>query len=257
MIKRIAVLSLLSLVCSLAFSSKANAQDWVRINIKDSKSYVYLDHDSIKRNEKTLFYVVRFKDEKGVEKLVFVKSDTSEDIIGIIKTKDYDSKAYVTPKSWKGAHAFMKKVDDDSFLKQVNIFAQNETALQQAMAARQLRRQSLDTAKEEAYKKFDLKYPGMREYVSSVEKQVKANWKPPIEHEKLVTKIKFKVSREGKLVSTEIIQSSSDKKYDEKALEAVNKTAPFKPFPETADSKWDGINIIITFDYYVVDVNKK
>lgn len=233
------------------------AADWVRLNIMDTPLVVYLDHDSISRNSGNLYYVIRHKNSEGVEKLIYIKSNTSAGKIGVIKTKDYDMTTYVSPKNWSSAKVFMKKFDEDSFLKQVNEFAENEVLVQKAMAARQLRKESLDTAKQELYKKYNEKYPGMKDYIITLEKNIKSNWKPPLGSSAGVTKVQFKVARDGKLVSSEIKQSAGNLEYDKKALDAVKNSAPFAKFPDGADKNLNDISVILTFDYYVMDVNKK
>ena len=72
-----------------------------------------------------------------------------------------------------------------------------------------------------------------------------------------MAKVQFKINREGKLTLCEIKQSSGNKENDNSALEAVKNTEPFEHFPDTAAKDLKEINILMTFDYYVLDVNKK
>lgn len=257
MIKRVVIsgVTLLSLFLNAGLS--AGAVDWVPLNIADSPLFVYLDHDSISRSSGNLYYVVRNKNSEGVEKLIYIKSNASEGKIGVIKTRDYDVANYFSPKSWSSVKVFMKKIDEDSFLKQVNGFAEDEVLVQRIMAARQLRKESLNSANLELYKKYDAKYPGMKDYIIAIEKNIKNNWKPPVVSSAGVVKVQFKVARDGRLISSEIKQSANNAEYNKRALDAVKNSAPFEKFPEGADKKLDDISIILTFDYYVMDVNKK
>ena len=97
----------------------------------------------------------------------------------------------------------------------------------------------------------------MKEYVKNTQKKIRENWKLPVTNNGGVAKVLFKIDRNGKLLSCDIKQSSGNKINDESALNAVKKTAPFDKFPENTDKKLNEISIIMSFDYYVFDVNKK
>lgn len=239
----------------IALAQSAQAADWLRLNLKNSSKFVFLDHDSIYRSGSDLYYVVRFKNSEGIEKAVYVKSNAEAGKIGIIKTKDFKDSEYKTPKSWAGVKVFMKKVDESSFICQIDKFAQDETALQKVIAERQLRKESLNNAKQELYKKYDGKFPGMKDYIISVEKQIKQNWKPPVMKEYKSAKVQFKISKDGNLMSAVIKESSNDKNFDNLALETVKKTAPFEKFPQNTDK--NEISVIMKFEYFVMEVNKQ
>lgn len=253
MIKKIALLSIIL----LSMNSAVFAADWIRLNITNTARYIYLDHDSIFRDENNLYYVIRFKDDSGNQKLAYIKYNADDDKVGIVKMKDYSSDKYVSEKYWKHSFATMKKVDDNSFFNSINNFVKDDKMVKTLFTTRELRQQSTATTNKELIKKYNEKYPGMGEYIASVEMKVKKNWKLPVTNNGGVAKVQFKINREGKLLSCDIKQSSGNKDNDNSALAAVKNTEPFEKFPDTAAKDLKEINILMTFDYYVLDVNKK
>lgn len=253
MIKKSAILCFIL----LSLNPAVFAADWIRLNITNTSKYIYLDHDSISRNENNLFYVIRYKDRNENEKLVYLKYDINEDKIGIIKSKSYDSQKYESPQVWDNPFAFMKKLSEDSFLNNINKFVKDDEMVQKLTATRQIRKQNAISNNQELIQKYNQKYPGMKDYIISVETKVKENWHLPVTNNGGIAKVQFKISRDGKLTSCEIRQSSGNKTNDDSAIAAVKSTEPFDKFPETADKNLKEINILMTFDYYVLDVNKK
>ena len=253
MIKKIVVLCTIL----ISFSPTVFAADWIRLNITNSDKYIYLDHNSITKDENNLFYIIRYNDNSNNQKIVYIKYDISNDQIGVVKIKDYNSEKYTSQENWKSSYAFMKKVDDNSLFNNINSFVKDDKMVQSLISTRQLRSQTALTNNKELIDKYNTKYPGMKDYIISVEKSIKNNWKLPITNNGGVAKIQFKISREGKLTSCEIKQSSGNKDNDNSALAAVKNTEPFPKFPDNIDKNLKEVNIIMTFDYYVLDMNKK
>lgn len=253
MLKKIALLSILV----LSLNSAVYAADWIRLNITNTSKYIYLDHDSIFKDENNLYYVIRYNSKVDKEKVVYVKYSITEDKIGIIKSEEFNSNKYISPQIWENSFAFMKKISEDSFLNNINTFVKDDALVQKLTTTRQLRKQNTTTNNNELIKKYSEKYPEMKDYIISVEKKIKNNWELPVTNNGGIAKVQFKISREGKLLACEIKQSSGDKLNDESALNAIKKTEPFEKFPENIDKDLKEINILMTFDYYVLDVNKK
>ena len=97
----------------------------------------------------------------------------------------------------------------------------------------------------------------MKDYIISVENKIRHNWQLPVTNNGGVAKVQFKINREGKLISCEIKQSSGFKANDDSAIQAIKTTEPFESFPANVNKDLKEINILMTFDYYVLDVNKK
>ena len=253
MIKKIAILS----TVLLSLNSAVFAADWIRLNITNSTKYIYLDHDSISKDDNNLFYVIRYKNDRGIEKVAYIKYSLADEKIGIVKLKDYNSEKYKSDNDWKNSFAFMKELGEDSFCNNINNFVQDDKMVQKLNAERELRQQTTISSNKELIKKYSEKYPGMGEYIVTIEGKIRKNWKLPVTNSGGVAKVQFKINREGKLTLCEIKQSSGNKENDNSAREAVKNTEPFEHFPDTAAKDLKEINILMTFDYYVLDVNKK
>lgn len=254
MIKKFAILC----TALLFLSPTAFSADWIRLNLTNTEKYIYLDHDSIYKIGDNIFYVVRYKNDKAeIERLAYVKYNAQSDKIGIMKIKDFEDAKYTSPKHGTETYAVMKKVNDDSFFKNINNFVKDDKMVKKLVATKQLRERSADTNNADLLNKYFEKNPHMKEYVKSVQKKIRENWKLPVTNNGGVAKVLFKIDRNGKLLSCEIKQSSGNKINDESALNAVKNTAPFNKFPENTDKKLNEISVIMSFDYYVLDVNKK
>ena len=77
-------------------------------------------------------------------------------------------------------------------------------------------------------------------------KKIKKNWRP-YDKNKGVIKTSFKVNLKGEVSSIKIIQSNTSKNNEDKAIEAIKRSAPFNPLPK--DLNEDGyVDIEFTFD---------
>ena len=86
-------------------------------------------------------------------------------------------------------------------------------------------------------------------YMQYVEHKIKSNWSSPTEKvsKQIVTKIT--IAKNGELLDAIIIKSSDNKSVDDSAINAIKKSAPFKPLPKKY--KGDSVPIEFTFDYNV------
>ncbi|MBS1969228.1 MAG: TonB family protein [Bdellovibrionales bacterium] len=71
-------------------------------------------------------------------------------------------------------------------------------------------------------------------YLSSLDHQIKQNWFLPewLSKKPLRAQVRLKIDEKGQILSREIILSSGNPNYDEQALEAIDKAAPFAAPPE-------------------------
>lgn len=253
MIKKIAILSTIL----LSLNSAVFAADWIRLNITNSTKYIYLDHDSISKDDNNLFYVIKYKNDKGLEKVAYIKYSLAGEKIGIVRLKDYNCEKYKSENDWKNSFALMKELGEESFFNNINNFVKDDKMVQKLNSERELRQQATISANKELIQKYSEKYPGMGDYIVAVESKIREHWKLPVTNNGGVAKVQFKINREGKLTLCEIKQSSGNKENDNSAVNAVKNTEPFDAFPDTAAKDLKEINILMTFDYYVFDVNKK
>ena len=239
------------------FSPKVQAVDWVRLNLTNTDKYIYLDHDSIYKNNNNIFYVVRYSNKIAEERIAYVKYNVANNKIGIMKIKDFDPEQYATPTSWAEAYAFMSKVNDNSFFKNINNYVKDDKMVKQLVTTREIRTKNATANNADLINKYFYKHPAMKEYVVKVQKDIRENWVLPVTNHGGVAKVLFKIDRDGNLVSCEIKESSGNSTNDERALKAVKNTEPFDKFPSTVDKDLKDVSIIMSFDYYVLDVNKK
>lgn len=88
------------------------------------------------------------------------------------------------------------------------------------------------------------------EYMSVLQGKIQKNWNPPDFVEDGNAVIMFKISRRGDVLSAEIVESSNNQVFDEAALEALRKAAPFDKFP--ASTSKDSLTIRYNFHTSIV-----
>ena len=87
-------------------------------------------------------------------------------------------------------------------------------------------------------------------YMRDLEQRIKRNWVPPKEDASKRIVVTFTIAKDGKLIDNKITKSSGVPLADKAALEAIEKTAPFRPLPE--EFKGYSVPIEFTFDYNVL-----
>ena len=71
----------------------------------------------------------------------------------------------------------------------------------------------------------------LQPYMQEVIERTNANWKPPKTPYSVEVIVAFKISKDGRLLSSQIKKSSGISEVDASALRAVEITAPFRPLP--------------------------
>lgn len=84
-------------------------------------------------------------------------------------------------------------------------------------------------------------------YMNELQRQIKSNWKPPYGTKTKRAVLLFKIAKDGKLLSCDIENSSGNQKFDNAAINAVKRTAPFRPLPNEYNE--NSVDINFTFDY--------
>lgn len=92
-------------------------------------------------------------------------------------------------------------------------------------------------------------------YMRELQRRIKSNWHPPVNYDSKRVSVFMKIDKAGKLLACSIYQSSGYKDADKSVLDAVYKTAPFRPLPDEYNGKT--VDIIFTFDYYVFSKNQQ
>jgi len=72
--------------------------------------------------------------------------------------------------------------------------------------------------------------PDMADYITQVKRAVKSNWYPPVASFENKATLVVTIDKEGQLLKSYILESSSDEGFDNSLLNAAKK-ATFKPIP--------------------------
>ena len=97
--------------------------------------------------------------------------------------------------------------------------------------------------------------PDFGPYMREVQWKIKKNWEPPKGTEPQSAVALFKIHKDGNVSNIQIIKSSGIKEYDDKAITAIQLTAPFRPLPQ--EYTQNSVDIQFTFDYKVHTLDKK
>lgn len=89
------------------------------------------------------------------------------------------------------------------------------------------------------------------EYMSKVQNKLRATWQPPDFLAEAHVKVYFKLNRQGRIVSSGIIESSGNDIYDESAIDALKRAEPFGEFPE--QTLKEHIAIKYSFDTVLIE----
>lgn len=88
-------------------------------------------------------------------------------------------------------------------------------------------------------------------YMANLEKDIKVNWHPPHQEKNDYIVVMFLVEKDGNLKDLKITEPSKNTEANKAALDAVEKTAPFKPLPKEFTGK--SVPIEFSFDYNVLN----
>jgi len=247
------------ILCSILMliTPEVLAAEWIRLNVTNTEKYIYLDHDSIYKNGDYLYYIVRYKDNDQNEHLAYIKYNSQNDKLGIMKIKNFEDNNYVTPSVWQDSYAFMKKVEDNSLFKNINNYVTDDKMIHKLLVTKEQRTKNATLNNSDLINKYFVKHPEMKTYIVNVQNKIRQNWEPPVTNNGGVAKVLFKINRDGNLTSCEIKESSGNDNNDTRAINAVKMTAPFDKFPDIVDKELKEIPIIMSFNYFVLDVNKK
>ena len=253
---------LLSLVMLLSCVS-ANAADWRPIDTKTDTVKMYVDMDSIKVNkDQTQYaYAARYSVKGGPEKLLYLKTDTTNDKLGIIRVEDYSDETYRPVRNLSEAHTYMKDLAEDYFLKPLNdcilaisrngIVEEGENGMyvvqgesinneddQKPLVYKLDKKKSNEGITEEF-----ISHKGYNENVSDNEivdkylaetcEMLNTKWLPTKVTSFTRTIVSAEINKKGKLISYKIIEPSGDDAIDASVINALEKAQPYKKLPAT------------------------
>lgn len=90
----------------------------------------------------------------------------------------------------------------------------------------------------------EFEYP---EYLLELRDKIQKNWRSPTLDESLVTRVFFKLGRDGRILRTFVEKRTGNIPFDMSAMTAVTKSVPFSPLPE--DFKENELGIHMDFIY--------
>lgn len=88
------------------------------------------------------------------------------------------------------------------------------------------------------------------EYMTTLQGKIQKNWNPPEFEEDGTATVMFTITRYGDLTTSEIVESSNNAVFNESALDALRKSAPFEKFP--ANTTRDALTVKYTFHTSIV-----
>ena len=92
-------------------------------------------------------------------------------------------------------------------------------------------------------------------YIKDLEETVKSNWHPPVSGHSASAEILFEIEKNGSISVKQVVSSSGNKDFDNKAVSAIEKTAKYKPLPKNFTQ--DYILISFTFNYNLEILSEK
>lgn len=204
----------------------AYAENWLQVD--SNGKIIFLDRDSIKSDNGSVYYNVRYYDSKAKEDFI-VTIQSAKDKAGVVSTckfSDYREDKSLASTNTKRSANSMKSLDSNSFLYNADIVAN-----------------VLDEINVEN------KEPDFGPYMEALQHKIKKYWTPPKENKTKKVVLLFKIDKNGKLLSNSVLVSSGKSNVDQAALKAVSLSAPFAPLPE--EYKGNSVYIQFTFDYNV------
>lgn len=87
-------------------------------------------------------------------------------------------------------------------------------------------------------------------YMKEINKRIKSNWHPPKIYKNKLVILRFKVLKDGKVNSIEVLKSSNIDAMDLAAQRAIEASAPFPPFPFSSTE--ESIDMEFSFHYNLV-----
>lgn len=242
----------------------ACAVNWQAVDTNIPNFNLYIDVDSIKGiSDQEFLYAIKYNVDGKPEKVAFIKSDLSDNYIGVIEAGDFEEENYRPAAVFATPHVFMKLIDDDSFL----TFTHKYLA---SMSDNEFRANSSDIAndgsipvlsngdqsgQESNTKNVSYKSSGqniapvkMQEYVSSVCSILKQNWNPPKSGRNSQAIVIITIGEDGGLYEYHFAQSSKDEATDRSIISAIKRTVPY-PSLQNVSKNSKTYNFQFLFDY--------
>jgi protein TonB len=103
--------------------------------------------------------------------------------------------------------------------------------------------------KEAPYAKLDAQQDDLAPYFEEIRRRVKRNWQPSSPGDDRSTVVAFAIERNGQITGLRIVETSGKERVDRDALEAIQKSAPFAPLPQSFNR--DRLEVQFNFNIYI------
>lgn len=140
------------------------------------------------------------------------------------------------------------------FFVKPNVLADNLVIPQRIMNNEYKNKQTLQNFEDKLKQQKMMQSINWAPYMRKLEYNIKSNWKPIEANETNRVVVQFVVGKNGELLDNKIIRSSNIEEVDKRALETVEKTAPFEKLPR--EFVGESVPIQFTFDYNIINSRK-
>lgn len=217
------ILIILTFIVSLGFYKGI----WQKVESYDEDSInLFLDTDSIRTRGDFVYYRTRTNYNEQ-DFVCWVKSDCKNNLTSVLGCRNYSKKVETD---------FYNYIDSD----EMQSFTGSSAMLSYHKKACQLKR---NTPKEKTI--------NWNPYMRNLEKDIKANWNPPKSDKTTGIVAKFYIEKDGSLKDLKLIKYSKNKELNTSAIDAIKKTAPFRPLPK--EFKGESVPVEFSFDYNVIN----
>ena len=86
------------------------------------------------------------------------------------------------------------------------------------------------------------------DYLIEMRDRIKNNWQPPTLKTALVTRVYFKLGRDGRIIRAFVEKPTENISFDMTAMNAITKSAPFTPLPEGFSGKELGVHFDFIYE---------
>lgn len=258
----------LLIMALLTATTCANAVNWQTVETNIPNFNLYIDQDSISNiNANECVYAIRFQSGNKPEQVAYLKSNSSNNYIGVINAGDFEESSYKPKAVFYNAHVFMKPVNGDSFLNFAHTYAINtvaDRALAKARSNNEFEQSAFSTASNYSNSNvrnvaYTVKLPSQRqssatnlgEYVAETANLINANWTPPQSGRNTQAILITQIGADGSLQNYKFAKPSGDIATDRSIISAVEKTIPFARFPKMAGDA-DTLNFQFVFDHKLI-----
>lgn len=257
----------------LIIIAPAKAVNWQPVDTNIPNFSLYIDQDSIKQiNAQEYVYAIKYNSANNPEKVAYLKSNASDNYIGVIQAGDFEQKTYRPMAVLHNPMVFMKPINDDSFLTfphkyVLNMFANNNQIAENKPVHKKLKKTDSQSdnnkiarakqnessnIKPAAYLKSSsisqTNVSNMKEYVSAVGEILEQNWTPPASGRNSEAVVILTIGADGGLYDYRFAKSSGDEITDRSIITAIKQTVPYPTFPNM-NKNIKNFNFQFVFNY--------